>query len=163
MHFLLTEKIEKRQYDFFKKQFPNKTETELKKVEKILTILFEKTQNISKQVMKNGFTPDYSNINYKEWLKFISKIIPVIESFKIKSGKEKLDILLMYCVLLVIIILPLHNKIKQIIIDIILEVVPEIVNSVIYVSKKLHSGLRYIIKKLLKRLKYCCVINKEIE
>jgi hypothetical protein len=158
---IITKVIEKHHYEFFKKQFPNKSETELKNIENILTILFEKTEYISKEIMKNGFTPDYKNIKYKEWIKFISKIIPIIESFKIKSGKEKLDILLMYCVLLVIVILPLHNEIKQIIIDIILEVVPEIVNSIIYVSKKIHSGIRYIIKKLFKKIRYCCVINKK--
>ena len=160
------ELLKESDYNFLKKQlskkqFSKKTDEELKLLEKKITILFKKTKNLTSNFLKNGFIDNYSDINYKEFFNFIMKLIPFIEKFKDLKGEKKLEFLLIYTIFLIIKILPISNDVKQHIIDIIIDIIPDIVESVILISKTLHTGLKYIFKKIFKGLKrYCCKRGK---
>ena len=160
--------LSQEDFDLFEKQFPEKSVEDLKKIQKNIIIIYTKTVSISKDLIEKGFNEDFKNINIIEWVSFISKIIPVIEELKgLKTGKDKLDLLVSYSVFLIIVSLPIDPFLKELLIKIIKDSIPSITKSIINTSQEIHTFLTKIpflkkIHKGLKKLFSCpCILKQE--
>ena len=120
--------------------------------EKILN-LYDSLKDRIPRLIERGFDEKYTNLNFKEWAIFIPNIIEKIDTFYDKyTGEEKLEMLLMVCIYIIILHLPIPIVDKELLIVYIKEFIPEIVESIISATKKVHTFL----SKLRKRLR-CCV------
>ena len=139
--------------NIFKKLFPEKSQDEINKYEDKILILLKQTESLTKNIINKGFKEDFSDINYKEWFSYIMKLIPFIDNFKDLKGRQKLDFLLVFCVYIIMLYFPINNKdLKEKIIDIVIDMIPDIVDTAIDLTKILHTGIKYVIKSTIK----CC-------
>jgi hypothetical protein len=123
--------------------------------------LSEQTESLIHYVKQNGFNSDLSEINPMKWYKFVSQVVVYIENMKgLTNGEEKLELLLGYISVIIINLIPVPNDMKIILINQIHEVIPEIVEGLIYVSKKLHKYKFRLYKKLKEQFK-CCINRKK--
>jgi len=135
--------------------------------DQILTLkqVYEDNRNSINNVIKNGFTEDFKNINYTVWLVFVTKIMHVLEKYRTLTGDEKKGVLMETCVIIIKRELPVDNELKILLEAIIRKVFPEIIDSVIDLTKKIHTKLNSCscYKKLCNFLKSCCKKNTVVE
>lgn len=129
---------------------------------KRVEILVKKTSEDIKNIRSDGFINDFKDINPQKWFSFVSKLVVHIENIKkITKGEEKLELLLSFISVIIINLLPVSNEIKILLINKLTEFIPEIVDSLILVSKKMHRFSLNLLKKIKSKLsKYnCCCMN----
>ena len=143
--------LNKIDYELFQKQFPDMDAKKMEKMEKNILFLYEDSVEIVKRLIERGFTEDYKNINAKEWILFVTKVIPKIESIKnVKIGKDKIELLMGFIFFIIINALPISPEEKEILIVIVKEFLPDIVDAIIFTSKKIHTFFAWLKKKI------CC-------
>jgi len=149
----MTKTLSKDELELFLKQFPNLTEKEFKKLEIKLTSLYEDSIDLVERIVKNGFSQDNKDIVAKEWVIFCTKMIVKIEQMKSMTGTEKNRLLIALCVLIIIKHLPIGPVEKGILIIIVKEFLPEIVEGIIMATKQMHTVSAWIMRKL----RGCCM------
>ena len=149
----MTKTLSKDELTLFLKQFPNLTKKELEKVETNLVSLYEDSIELVERIVQNGFTEDHKDIIAKEWVIFCTKIIVKIEQMKSMTGTEKNRLLIALCVLIIVKHLPIDPVEKEMLIIIVKEFLPEIVEGIIIATKKMHTISAWIWKKM----RGCCM------
>ena len=134
----------------FLKQFPDFTEKKLKKMEQKMIKLYQNSIEDVERLVKNGFSVDFKDINPKEWIRFITNMMVKIDNTRGVRGNEKYELLLMFCVFIIIKHLPIDPILKEVLIIIIKEFTPEIVEGIIYATKKMHTFSSKLFKYLKK-------------
>lgn len=143
--------LSEENYKFFKDKFPLLKEKELKKMEKHIIKIYSSSTKDIKRLIERGFTEDMKNIIHKEWIIFITKIVPKIKKkVRIKDKKKFIEHLVGLCLFIVLQCLPIDGTIKHILIPIIMEFVPEITEVIYYSIEKTP-----VLIKLLKKI-ICC-------
>ena len=136
--------------DLFEKQFPDLTDEQLDKFEQQILFLYESSVDDVQRLVERGFTEDFKNINMKEWILFVTNLIPKIEKIKGVVGAEKKELLIGFAIFIIVKSLPIDPATKGVLIMIIKEFLPEIVDGIIFVSKKIHTFGSWLKKK------FCC-------
>ena len=132
-------------------------EEKLKLFYKRVEFLLENTLDDINNIKKDGFLDDFKDINPNKWFSFISKLVVHIENIKkLTKGEEKLELLLAFVSVIIINLLPISNEIKILLVNKLTEFIPEIVDSLILVSKKMHRFSLNIFKKLKSKCKCSC-------
>jgi len=132
-------------------------EEKLKLFYKRVEFLLENTLDEINDIKKDGFLDEFKDINPQKWFSFISKIVVHIENVKkLTSGEEKLELLLAFVSVIIINLLPISNEMKILLVNKLTEFIPEIVDSLILVSKKMHRFSLNIFKKLKSKCKCSC-------
>ncbi len=134
----------------FIKNFPELSDKKLKQLEKNVIILYQDSIELVERIVKNGFTEDFKNINQKEWIRFITQMMVKVDKVKGVRGHEKMDLLLMLCIFIIIKHLPIDPILKELLIIIIREFLPEIIDSIIFATKKMHTFTSKLFKYLKK-------------
>jgi len=125
---------------------------------KRIKILANQTDELISKVKNNGFKEDLSEIDPMKWYSFISNAIVYIENIKgLSNGEEKMELLLGFISVIIINLIPVPEAVKLVLINQIHEIIPEIVDGLIYVSKNLHAFSLNIFKKLKKKCKCSCL------
>ena len=124
-----------------------------KKEMKILLDIYNKNRKIIAEIIRNGFTDKKDNINYNAWLKFISSLVVSVEKYKKLSGSSKENIVIELSIIVINRELKISKDLKEILSDMIRMIIPEMINLVIDVSKKIHIESAKI-NRFLK--KFCC-------
>ena len=159
---ILKDILPKKDFELFEKQFPEKSIDELEKIEKNIMTLYKNTVIPTKRIIERGFSEDFKNINVIEWVSFVSKLMPQIEKLKnVKVGKDKLDLLVSYASFVIIKSLPIDHVLKELLVQLVKEAIPPIADGIIYASKKLHTFIIGIFKKLKKIIKCDCMKKQE--
>ena len=136
--------------ELFLKQFPELSEKKLKKLEQNVINLYQDSIELIERIVKNGFSEDFKNINPKEWIRFITQMMVKVEKVKGVRGEEKQDLLLMLCIFIIVKHLPIDPILKELLIIVIREFLPEIVEGIIFATKKIHTFSSKIFKYLKK-------------
>ena len=140
--------LEKVDFELFKKQFADIDEKKLAKLEKNIIFLYEETVEIVQRLIERGFTEDYKGIVAKEWILFITQMMPKIEKVRgVNVGKDKLELLISFAIFIIIKSLPIDPALKEVLIIIIKEFIPEIANAIIFASKNMHTFGSWLKKK----------------
>jgi len=125
---------------------------------KRIKILANKTDELISKVKNNGFKEDLQEIDPMKWYSFISNAIVYIENIKgLSNGEEKMELLLAFISVIIINLIPVPEAVKLVLINQVHEIIPEIVDGLIYVSKNLHTLSLNIFKKLKKKCKCQCL------
>lgn len=127
-----------------------------------ITYLYDKTKEIINYIKTNGFKNNYKELDEIKWVSFITKTMIYIEKIKgLTNGEEKLELLLSYISVIIINLIPISNDIKIIIINKLHNLVPDVVENLIFISKKLHTFSFNILKKIKNKLKkyFSCFYN----
>ena len=138
----------------FLKQFPELSEKKLKKLEQNVINLYQDSVELVERLVKNGFSEDFKDINPKEWFRFITQMMVKVDSVRGVRGNEKAELLLMLCIFIIIKHLPIDPILKELLIIIIREFLPDIIDGIIFATKKMHtlsSKLFKYLKKLICR------------
>jgi len=135
--------------ELFLKQFPDLSEKQLKKLEERVVALYQDSIELVERIVKNGFTEDFKDINPKEWIRFITQMMVKVDKVRGIRGNEKEELLLMFIIFIIVKHLPINPILKELLIMILREFTPEIVEGIIYATKKMHT----FSSKLLKYLK----------
>lgn len=147
----MSQLLEKVDFELFKKQFPDFNEKKIKKLEKNITFLYEESVEIVQRLVERGFTEDHKNIVAKEWILFITNIMPKIERVRgIKVGKDKLELLIAFAIFIIIKSLPIDPISKELLIIVIKEFIPDIADAIIFATKKMHTFGAWLKKKMCK-------------
>lgn len=127
----------------------------------ILKKIYEENKNTIINIIKNGFTDDFKNINYNVWLIFITKIMNLLEKFKELTGIQKKEVLIEFCVIIINRELPIKDDVKLLLETIIRQIFPEIIDSIINLTKKIHTKLTKcsFYQKICKFFKCCNSID----
>jgi len=133
--------------ELFKKQFPELTEKQLQKLEDRVLQLYESSIEIVQRLVERGFTDNHKDINAKEWILFATKMIPIIEQVRGVVGREKLELLLAFAIFIIIKSLPIDPISKELLIVIVREFLPDIIDGIIFASKKVHTFGSWLRKK----------------
>ena len=97
-------------------------------------------------------------IDPMKWYSFVSNAIVYIENIKgLSDGEEKMELLLAFISVIIINLIPVPEPIKLLLINQIHEIIPEIVDGLIFVSKNLHSFSLNLFKKLKSKCKCSCL------
>ena len=136
--------------ELFLKQFPELTEKQFQKLEQKLISLYQSSIEDIERLVQTGFTPDFKNINPIEWIKFITNMMIKVDTVRGIHGEEKKYLLLMLCIFIIIKHLPIDPIIKELLIIIIREFLPEIIDGIILATKKIHTFTSKLIKSLKK-------------
>jgi len=137
--------------ELFLQQFPDLSKKDFEKLEKKLIELYQSSTEEIERIVKTGFTENYENINPIEWIKFLTAMMIKIDSIKGLYGKDKKELLLMLCIFIIIKHLPIDPSLKQLLITIIGEFLPEIIETIINATKIMHTFTSKVFK-LLKKL-----------
>jgi hypothetical protein len=125
---------------------------------KRITVLANQTDELINKVKNNGFKEDLSEIDPMKWYSFISNAIVYIENIKgLSNGEEKMELLLGFISVIIINLIPVPESVKLMLINQIHEIIPEIVDGLIFVSKNLHAFSLNIFKKLKAKCKCKCL------
>ena len=125
---------------------------------KRLAFLSNKTDELINTVKNNGFKEDLNEIDPMKWYSFVSNAIVYIENIKgLSDGEEKMELLLAFISVIIINLIPVPEPIKLLLINQIHEIIPEIVDGLIFVSKNLHSFSLNLLKKLKSKCKCSCL------
>lgn len=125
---------------------------------KRLAFLSNKTDELINTVKNNGFKEDLNEIDPMKWYSFVSNAIVYIENIKgLSDGEEKMELLLAFISVIIINLIPVPEPIKLLLINQIHEIIPEIVDGLIFVSKNLHSFSLNLFKKLKSKCKCSCL------
>jgi len=120
---------------------------------KRLVFLSNKTDELINTLKNNGFKEDLSEIDPMKWYSFVSNAIVYIENIKgLTDGEEKMELLLGFISVIIINLIPAPEPLKLLLINQTHEIIPEIVDGLIFVSKNLHS----FSLNLFKKLKFKC-------
>ena len=123
---------------------------------KRIRILASQTDELINTVKNNGFKEDLQEIDPMKWYSFISNAIVYIENIKgLSNGEEKMELLLGFISVIIMNLIPVPEPIKLLLINQIHEIIPEIVDGLIFVSKNLHTLSLNVFKKL--KLKCSCL------
>ena len=126
--------------------------TDIKNVDEKILKLYTSLKEHIPRLIENGFTEDFKNINHKEWMIFITKaIVKIDELYDSYSRQEKLELLTMICIYIIILHLPIDPITKEFLIVYIKEFIPEITESLITMTKKMHT----LYQRLKKKIKCC--------
>jgi len=118
--------------------------------------LLNNIDNLINDIKTNGFNEDFTDINLTKWFSYISKIIVHIENIKnINDGEEKLELLIAFITVIIINFIPTSNDIKKILINKLIDIIPDIADSIISASKQIHKFTFKILKILKKKLCKC--------
>jgi len=134
----------------FIKNFPELSEKKLKQLEKNVIALYQDSIELVERIVKNGFTEDFKDINPKEWIRFITRMMVKVDKVKGIRGNEKQELLLMLIIFIIIKHLPINPILKELLIIIIKEFLPEIVEGIIFATKKMHTFSSKLFKYLKK-------------
>ena len=116
---------------------------------KRIRILASQTDELINTVKNNGFKEDLQEIDPMKWYSFISNAIVYIENIKgLSNGEEKMELLLGFISVIIMNLIPVSEPIKLLLINQIHEIIPEIVDGLIFVSKNLHTFSLNVFKKL---------------
>jgi len=116
---------------------------------KRIQILASQTDELINKVKNNGFKEDLGEIDPMKWYSFISNAIVYIENIKgLSNGEEKMELLLGFISVIIMNLIPVPEPIKLLLINQIHEIIPEIVDGLIFVSKNLHTFSLNVFKKL---------------
>ncbi|SUZ81427.1 uncharacterized protein METZ01_LOCUS34281 [marine metagenome] len=116
---------------------------------KRIQILASQTDELINKVKNNGFKEDLGEIDPMKWYSFISNAIVYIENIKgLSNGEEKMELLLGFISVIIMNLIPVSEPIKLLLINQIHEIIPEIVDGLIFVSKNLHTFSLNVFKKL---------------
>ena len=125
---------------------------------KRLVFLSNKTDELINTVKNNGFKEDLNEIDPMKWYSFVSNAIVYIENIKgLSDGEEKMELLLAFISVIIINLIPVPEPIKLLLINQIHEIIPEIVDGLIFVSKNLHSFSLNLFKKIKSKCKCSCL------
>ena len=149
----MTKILSKSEAELFVKQFPELTKKELEKLESNLITLYEDSVELVERLVKSGFTEDYKDIVAKEWVLFCTKVIVKIENMKKMTGTEKNRLLIALAILIIVKHLPIEPALKEMLIIIIKEFLPEIVEGIVFTTKKMHTLSAWMWKKM----RGCCM------
>ena len=149
----MSKSLSTSELELFMKQFPELTKKELEKLEKNLSNLYETSIELVERIVKSGFTEDYKDIVAKEWVLFCTKVILKIEQMKNITGTEKNRLLIALAILIIVKHLPIDPALKEMLIIMVKEFLPEIVESIVFTTKKMHTVSAWIVKKL----RGCCM------
>ena len=149
----MTKILSKSEAELFVKQFPELTKKELEKLESNLITLYEDSVELVERLVKCGFTEDYKDIVAKEWVLFCTKVIVKIENMKKMTGTEKNRLLIALAILIIVKHLPIEPALKEMLIIIIKEFLPEIVEGIVFTTKKMHTLSAWMWKKM----RGCCM------
>lgn len=133
--------------ELFKKQFPELTEEQLDKLESRILFLYESSVDIVQRLVERGFTEDNKSINHKEWILFATKMMPIIERVRGVVGKEKLELLIAFAIFIIIKSLPIDPISKELLIMLVREFLPDIIDGIIFATKKMHTFGSWLRKK----------------
>lgn len=118
---------------------------------KRIEMLLKYMTNDIEDIKNNGFVGDFEDIDFKKWFTFISKSVVQIENIKkLTKGEEKLELLIAFISIIIINLVPIPKEIKILFINKLTEFIPGIVDSLIFVSKKMHTFSLNIFKKIKK-------------
>ena len=134
----------------FLKQLPELSEKKLKKLEQNVINLYQNSIESVQRIVKNGFSEDFKDINAKEWIRFITQMMVKVDKVKGVRGEEKENLLLMLCIFIIIKHLPINPILKELLIIIIREFLPVIVEGIIFATKKMHTFSTKLFKYLKK-------------
>ncbi len=116
---------------------------------KRIQILASQTDELINKVKNNGFKEDLEEIDPMKWYSFVSNAIVYIENIKgLSNGEEKMELLLGFISVIIMNLIPVPEPIKLLLINQIHEIIPEIVDGLIFVSKNLHTFSLNVLKKL---------------
>jgi|TARA_B100001971_G_scaffold196188_1_gene203734 hypothetical protein len=116
---------------------------------KRIQILASQTDELINKVKNNGFKEDLGEIDPMKWYSFVSNAIVYIENIKgLSNGEEKMELLLGFISVIIMNLIPVSEPIKLLLINQIHEIIPEIVDGLIFVSKNLHTFSLNVFKKL---------------
>lgn len=116
---------------------------------KRIQILASQTDELINKVKNNGFKEDLGEIDPMKWYSFVSNAIVYIENIKgLSNGEEKMELLLGFISVIIMNLIPVPEPIKLLLINQIHEIIPEIVDGLIFVSKNLHTFSLNVFKKL---------------
>ena len=136
--------------ELFLKQFPDLSEKQLKKLEDRVVALYQDSIELVERIVKNGFTSDFKDINPKEWIRFITQMMVKVDKVKGVKGEEKQELLLMLCIFIIVKHLPIDPILKELLIIVIREFLPEIIDGIIFATKKMHTFSSKLFKYLKK-------------
>ena len=133
--------------ELFRKQFPDLTEKQLDKLEKRILQLYESSIEIVQRLVERGFTEDSKDINAKEWILFATQMMPIIERVRGVVGRERLELLIAFAIFIIIKSLPIDPVTKELLIMIVREFLPDIIDCIIFATKKMHTFGAWLRKK----------------
>lgn len=145
--------LSKSEAELFIKQFSNLNKKEMEKLEYKLVSLYEDSVELVERLVKSGFTEEYKDIVAKEWVLFLTKVIVKIEQMKAMSGSEKHRLVIALSILIIIKHLPIDYELKELLIMVIKEFLPIIIDSIVLTTKKMHTLSAWLVKKL----RSCCM------
>ena len=127
------------------------SETTVEQVSELLIDLYADSAEIIEYIAKNGIKKG-GEMNVITWIKFTQEMVMKVEQLLI-GGKEKKILILLFALIIVIKHLPIGPIAQELLIIALKELLPEIIEGMIFASKKLNT----IGKKLKKKLKkFCC-------
>jgi hypothetical protein len=144
-YLLLSEENKK----FFLQRHPEFVDNDkFKLFEKRVQKLSVQTESLINNIKNNGFKNELTELDPMKWYSFVSNTIVYIENIKgLTNGEEKLELLLAFISIIIINLIPIPNEIKLLLINEIHEIIPEIVDGLILVSKELHKFSLNFLKK----------------
>ena len=131
--------------DLQKKYISNE---QIQKFEKKLDELKVKCKDAIKYLVDDALKD--GDLDFKELTKFVIKMIPVVQKIKGLKGEDKKEIIIILIIITIINDVKISDDIKEGIISKINDFLPEIIDSMIFMSKQINKGFDIIKKKL------CC-------
>ena len=117
----------------------------------IIKDIYNENKNIINIIINDGFNDN--NINYPVWISFISKMIEIIEKFSNLDGYRKREIIIFICILIIENNININDTLKKTLISIIKDTLPDIINNIVNLSKKINIHIKKI---RFPKLFSCC-------
>lgn len=132
--------------------FEKLSQANMDKYEEKIIKLYTSSVEITERLVKRGFTEDYKNVVMKEIILFVTKMMIKIEDIRGLTGEDKKELLIATLIFIIIKHLPIEDDIKEVLILIIKELLPEIIDMIVLATKQMHT----LTKKLKKVFLGCC-------
>lgn len=132
--------------------FEKLSQANMDKYEEKIIKLYTSSVEITERLVKRGFTEDYKNVVMKEIILFVTKMMVKIEDIRGLTGEDKKELLIATLIFIIIKHLPIEDDIKEVLILIIKELLPEIIDMIVLATKQMHT----LTKKLKKVFLGCC-------
>ena len=126
------------------------TKTLSKKATEALIHLYNEHKDELRVLIESGFDENFVDINFSAWFKFVITMIVKAEKLRKLSGKEKKEVIMEMCFVLIRKELKVSNDIKELLITLLEVTLPQMIDSIISTTKKIHT----FGSKLRK--KFCC-------
>lgn len=121
-----------------------------KKIIRNIIYLYENYQTLTTEFVDLAFDKSYKNFNHKNLFNLIHNFMIKIERIKRIKGSIKKELLISYLIFIIIKFLPVDEDIKELLINLIKEVIPDLIEILISASKKLNTNFNKLKKKI------CC-------